>query len=187
MENTTKHLNAAEASAALNDAEASRAMLARRISTPSWFFTSIGAAIAVQIATTSVGLADPSPPRLAALAAGIVALFAVAGVQLTRFRQLNGVWLGGFLSRVVLGTGTLASISYALSFGAAIWAALGDHWWLVSTWSIVGGVAYALSGRRWLRVYRAEPARHAQAESLAWLALITVAALASLVLLLIYR
>ncbi|MGH3055502.1 MAG: hypothetical protein ACRDL7_11055, partial [Gaiellaceae bacterium] len=77
MENTPERPNAAEASAALNDAEASRATLAQRISTPSWFFTSIGAAIAVQIATTAVGLAETSPWTLAALVAGIATLFAV--------------------------------------------------------------------------------------------------------------
>jgi hypothetical protein len=189
MENTPERRvpTAAEASAALSDAEASRATLARGIRTPSWFFTSIGAAIAVQIASTAVGLADPSPWTLAALAAGIACLAAVAAVQLARFRRLNGVWLGGFLSRVILGTGTLASVSYAVALGAAIWAAFAKQWWLVATWSIVGGVAYALNGRRWLRTYRAEPALHARGESLAWLALITVAALAGLALLLLNR
>jgi hypothetical protein len=187
MENTPKHPNAAETSAALDDAEASRAMLAQRISTPSWFFTSIGAAIAVQIASTAVALADTSPWTLVGLAAGIAALAVVAAVQLARFRQLNGVWLGGLLSRVVFGTGPLASISYAVAFAAAIWAALDNRWWLVVTWSVIGGAAYALSGRRWFRAYRADPALHANAESVAWLGLITVAAFAALALLLIYR
>jgi hypothetical protein len=57
----------------------------------------------------------------------------------------------------------------------------------VAIWSTIGGAAYALSGRRWLRVYRAEPARHARAESVVWLGLMTVAALAGLSLLLIYH
>jgi len=139
------------------DAEASRATLAKGITTPSWFFTSIGAAIAVQIASTAVGLGATSAATLSALVAGIVASAAVAGVQLARFRRLNGVWVGGLLSRVVLGTGALASASYAVAIGAATWAAFDAQWWLVVIWSAIGGAAYALSGRRWLRVYPLRP------------------------------
>ena len=51
----------AEVSAALTDAEASRATLAHGIATPSWFFASVGAAIATQIATTAVGLGEGAP------------------------------------------------------------------------------------------------------------------------------
>ena len=187
MENKPERISpvATEASAWLNDAEASRAALARGIKTPSWFFTSIGAAIAAQIATMAVGLADPSPWTLAALAGGIAVLVAMAGVQLSRFRQLNGIWLGGLLSRVVLGTETLASVAYGVAAGGAILAAFYTQWWLVISWSIIGGTAYALSGCRWLRSYRSAPAAHARGESLAWLALITVAALAGLALLLL--
>ena len=54
MESILEHPTAAEASAALSDAEASRATLAHRLATPSWFFTSISAAIAAQIATSAV-------------------------------------------------------------------------------------------------------------------------------------
>ena len=85
------------------------------------------------------------------MVAGLAVFAAVAGVQLARFRRVNGVWLGGFASRVVLGTGTAASVSYAAALAAAIWAAFGDHWWLVALWSAVGGAAYALSGRRWMQ------------------------------------
>ena len=189
MENTKEpHIpSAAEASAALNDAEAARATLAQSTKMPSWFFASIGAAIAVQIASTAVGVADPSSPTLAALASGIAVLVAVAGVQLARFRQLNGVRLGGLLSRVVFGTGTLASASYAVAAVAAILGAFDKRWWLVATSSIIGGALYALNGRRWLRAYRTEPALHARGESLTWLALLTVAALAGLALLLLYH
>ena len=189
MESIPKHhaLSAAEASTALNDAETARAALAQSTRMPSWFFASLGAAIAVQIASTAVGVADPSSWNLAALAFGIGVLIAVAGVQLARFRQLNGVRLGGLVSRVVLGTGTLASASYAVAAMAAILGAFDERWWLVATASIVGGALYALNGRRWLRAYRTEPALHARGQSLAWLALLTVAALAGLALLLLYR
>ncbi len=138
----------ADASAALLDAEAARTTLAGRIVTPSWFFASMGVAIAVQIATTAAGLGDGAPWLVVA---GLAVFGAVAGIQLARFRRVNGVWLGGFASRVVLGTGTAASVSYAAALAAAIWAAFGDHWWLVALWSAVGGAAYALSGRRWMQ------------------------------------
>jgi hypothetical protein len=180
MESTPPRPTAAEAAAALADAESSRRTLAGRIVAPSWFFTSMGAAIAVQIATTAAGLGDG---KLWALAAGLAVFAAVAGVQLARFRALNGVWLGGFASRVVLGTATGASASYALALAAAIWAAYAGHGWLVALWAAIGGAAYALSGRRWLYRYRADPAAHARGESLAWLAMLSVAALAGLAML----
>jgi hypothetical protein len=183
MESTpTPRPTAAEASAALADAEASRAGLARAITPPSWFSTSIGVAIAVQIATTAVGFGDDA---LWVLLAGLVLFVVVAGVQLARFRRRNGVWLGGFASRVVLGTRTAASLSYVAALGAAIWAAYGGRWALVALCSAAGGAAYALSGRRWMRAYRAEPAVHGPGEPVVWLALLSIAAVAGLVLLLL--
>lgn len=170
------------AAAALRDAEASRAAIAGGMATPSWFFTSLVVAISVQIATTAVGLGG-GPVWV--LVAGLAFFGAVAGVQLARFRRRNGVWLGGFASRVVLGTRTAASSSYVLALGAAAWSALEEQWWLVVLCALGGGGAYALSGLRWLRGYRAQPAAHARGESAAWLALGGVAALAGLALLLI--
>ena len=181
MESSSERPTAAQASAALIEAEASRATLAHGIATPSWFFTSISAAIATQIATTAVGL---GADVLWVMAAGLGIFAAVAAMQLARFRRLNGVWLGGLASRVVLGTGIPASTSYAIALGAAIWAAFDARWWFVALWSIVGGAAYALSGRRWLRAYRARPALHGRGESAAWLIPISVAAFAGLALLL---
>ena len=186
MESKPRRPSAEEASAALVDAEATRATLVDHIATPSWFFVSLGVAIAAQIATVAVGLGDQhaldagevGTPWL--VAAGVAVFAAVAGVQLARFRRLNGVWLGGFASRVVLGTATAASVSYPVALGAAIWAAYGERWWLVVLWSLVGGAAYALSGRRWMHTYRGDPAAHARGESLAFLALVTVAAVGGL-------
>jgi len=182
MESTPQRPTAAEASAALAEAEASRAGLALAIATPSWFFTSMSVAIAAQIATTAVAFGVGAPWLLVA---GLLVFGAVAGVQLARFRRRNGVWLGGFASRVVLGTGTAASLSYAVALGAAIWAAYGSRWALVALWSVAGGAAYALAGRRWMRAYRDEPDVHGRGESVAWLALLSVVAVAGLVLLLL--
>jgi hypothetical protein len=182
MENTPHRPTAAEASAALHDAEAARATLADRIATPSWFFASMSIAIAVQIATTATGLDDDAPWLIVG---GLAAFAAVAGVQLARFRRVNGVWLGGLASRVVLGTGTAASVAYPVALAAAIFAADDDRWWLVALWSALGGAAYALSGRRWMRSYRRDPAAHARGESLAMLALVTAAAIGGLAMLLL--
>ena len=77
--------------------------LALAIATPSWFFASMGIAIAAQIATTAVasgsgrrgswwpGSASSAPSRASSSRGS---------------GGCNGVWLGGFASRVVLGTGT---------------------------------------------------------------------------------
>jgi hypothetical protein len=187
MENRTETPTAAQASAALSDAEGSRARLARSIAVPSWFFTSMGVAVATQIATTALGLGDDAAWSRGALVAGLAVLFAVSGVQLLRFRRQNGVWVGGFASRVVLGTGTAASASYAVTAAIAIWAAVAGHWWLVAPASLAGGAAYALSGRLWLRSYRSEPARHSRGEPAVWLVALTIAALAGLALLVLER
>ncbi len=85
------------------------------------------------------------------------------------------------------GTATAASISYAAALGGATWAAFAGVWWLVPLGSIAGGVAYALSGVRWLRKYRSDPAVHSRGESAAWLAVMTVLALTFLVLLVAQR
>jgi hypothetical protein len=181
-----------EAAAALADAEASRTSLAGRLVVPSFFSISMGTAIAVQIATTALGVADLGHRGVWhqagwLMAGGLVALAAVATIQLVRFRRLNGLWLGGFASRVVGGTAAAASVSYVLTFGAAIWAAFAGAWWLVGLSSLAGGVAYAMSGRRWVRIYRGEPAAHARGESVAQLAALGAVAVAGLVLLMIGR
>lgn len=176
-----------EAAAALIGAEASRAQLAGGLVLPSWFTTSIGAAIALQIGTAAVGLGDGSPWAWWALAAGLAVFVVVGAVQLARFRRRNGVWLGGLASRVVLGTGTLASSAYAVALGAAIWAAFEAQWGLVAVASSAGGAAYALGGRRWLATYRTAPEAHGRGESAAWLAVVSLAALGGLVLLVLGR
>jgi hypothetical protein len=172
-----------EAAAALVEAEASRSQLAGGIVLPSWFATSIGAAIALQIGTTALGVGDGSPWAWTALAAGVAVFVVVGVVQLARFRRRNGVWLGGLAGRVVLGTGTIASSAYAVALAAATWAAFAGQWLLVAVAALAGGTAYALAGRRWLAAYRTEPEKHGRGESAAWLAVGSVAAVGGLVLL----
>ena len=121
------------------------------------------------------------------LPAGVAVFPLVAGVEVARFRRLTGVWLGGLASRVVDGSATAASASYVLSLGAAVWAAFAHAWWLVVFCAAAGGMAYACSGRRWLRTYRAGPAAHGRGESAAVLAVLAILAVAGLVLLLVGR
>jgi len=184
MESGTGLPTAAEASEALDAADASRAGLAARIKVPSWCIPSLGVAVAVQIATAAVGLAEDA---LWILVAGVVLFGVVAAVQLARFRRLNGVWLGGFAGRVVLGTGTVAQASWAAGLVVSVWAGYGGRWWLVVLGAIAGGAGWALGGRAWLRAYRADPASHGPGESTAWLALLVVVAIGLLALLLAYR
>jgi hypothetical protein len=162
-------------------------MLVRGVVVPSFFGAAIGAGITVQIATTALGVADIGGWAGCRLPAGVVVFVLVAGVELARFRRVNGVWLGGFASRVVGGTATVASASYVLSLGAAVWVAFDRAWWLVALCAAAGGVAYACSGRRWLRTNRAEPAAHGRGESAAVLAVLVIVAIAGLVLPLVGR
>jgi len=187
MESSRRPPTHDEAARALRRAEASRAALAGGVVLPSWFATSIGAAIAVQIGTVALGLGVGSAWAWWALAAGLAVFAAVGAVQLARFRRRNGIWLGGLAGRVVLGTGTTASSSYVVALGAATWAAFEEQWPLVALASLAGGTAYALGGRRWLATYRTEPERHGRGESAAWLAVVSVAAAGGLVLLVLGR
>lgn len=184
MESPSDRPSPIDSARALREAEASRAALAGGITVPPGFSLSLGAAIAVQIATMAIGLGDDRPWLLV----GGLALFAVvAAVQLAWFRAANGVWLGGFASRVVLGTGLTASLSYMTALGVAVWAAFAGRWWMVVLCAVAGGAAYALSGVRWLRAYHAQPALHARGESAAALALLALVALAGLALLVLER
>jgi hypothetical protein len=187
MESPRRSPSQEEAATALAAAEASRAGLAGGVVLPSWFATSIGGAIALQIGTTALGLGEGTPAAWVALVAGLAAFVVVGAVQLARFRRRNGVWLGGLAGRVVLGTGTMASSSYAVALGAAIWAAFEGQWLLVAVASLLGGAAYAWGGRRWLAAYRTEPEEHGRGESAVWLATVSFAALAGLVLLVLQR
>lgn len=182
MESKSPGLTASEAASALTAAEASRATLADGLVLPSWFFSSIGCAVGVQIGTSAAGI---GAGELWLLAAGVALFAVVAAAQLLRFRRRNGAWLGGLASRVVLGTATGASVSYAASFAAAIWGAFGAHWWLVAACSLIGGTAYALSGRHWMRSYRADPSGQSRGEAplqLVALGLVALAGLATLLL-----
>lgn len=157
--------------AAIADAEAARDRLVNAVSLPSFFNTSIGAAVTVQIGLAAYGIADQHT-RGAAIAVGGVGVFAaVGGIQLARFRRLNGVRLSGLRSWVVRGTVTASSAAYPLAFGAAVWAAFTSQWLLVALASVAGGAAYAISGRRWWRGYLGDPVKHARAESDTWMSL----------------
>jgi hypothetical protein len=187
MENSEPVPTPGDAAAALAEAEASRTRLAGALVLPSFFYTAIGAAIAVQIATTAFTIADDREWALAIRPGGVALLFLLAAIQLVRFRHLNGVWLGGLASRVVLGTAPAAFISYALAFGASAWAGFNRMWWLAAVCAVAGGAAYALSGLRWWHRYQSDPASHSRSESAGWVAILSALAVAAVVLLVLWR
>lgn len=183
MENSKVPPTPEDATAALVEAEALRTRMAGALVLPSFFYAAIGAAVAIQIATTASTIASDGG-WASAIRLGGVALFAlVAAIQLVRFRRLNGVRLGGLASRVVLGTATAASLSYVLAFGASAWAGFNRLWWLVAVFAVAGGAAYAVSGRRWWRRYQGDPASHSRGESFGWTAILGVLAVTGVVLL----
>lgn len=184
METSGSHPTPDEAASALLDADSARDQFSHRLTLPSWFYTSIGLAIVVQIGTLAVGVADQSLAGLGLAAAGLVPFVLVAVVQLVRFRRLNGVWVGGLASRMVFGSDATASTVHLLAMGAAIWAAFEEYWWLVGLCAVAGGVGYAISGVRWMRSYRGDPATHSRGASVLLIALI-VPLLAGAVLLLV--
>jgi hypothetical protein len=187
MENTAGRPTPQEASAALTAADVSRTQFADSFVLPSYFASSIGAAVGVQIATSAFGIADGGSRGGWSLVSGLALFALVAVVQLVRFRQLNGVWLGGLASRFVLGNATAASVSYGLTFAAATWSAFQGLWWFVAVCALAGGASYAVSGRRWVRIYRAEPVAHGRGESAAWLGALVFVGCAGLAVLMAAR
>ncbi|GAA1146809.1 MULTISPECIES: hypothetical protein [Microbacterium] len=164
----------------LADAEASRTALANRLVLPPFLLLALGSAIAVQIASTAVVWTSRG---YWFTIAGALLYVAVALLQLRRFRRVNGVTVGGFASRVVGGTATEATMSYLLALAGAMWAGFAGVWWLVPVCALAGGVGFALSGARWVRMYRADPAEHARGESVAFLLVLGVLAACGIALL----
>jgi hypothetical protein len=165
-------------------ADNARRRLTAGLRLPSWFHTSLGVAVAVQVAATAYGVAEQSGAGLVVVAAGCLVFFAVAWLQLARFRRLNGVRVAGLTSRAVLGTSSQASLAEIAALGGAIWAAFEGQPWLVGLAAVAGGAGYAASAHLWWRGYQADPAGHARAESRATVVgycLLTVAGLILLV------
>lgn len=176
-----------EAASLLAGADAAQADWVASLTLPSLFYASIGLAITAQIATAAVGIAQNDTQGLYVVATGLLAFALVAGVQLVRFRRIDGVWLATFASRVVLGSASVASTVYMLAFGAATWAAFEHQWGWLGLGATVGGLAYALSAQRWWRHYRDDPAAHAQGASVGSMIVVVAVAVVGLVLLLVGR
>lgn len=187
MESSEGPLAPSEAQAAIADAESARARLASGLRLPSHFYSSIGAAIAVQIGTGAVGVANQEIWGMVLVAGGLLVFVLVAALQLARFRRLNGAWLGGLASQVLLGTAGLASITYLAAFALATWAALAGAGWLTPIAAVAGGAAYAWAGRRWWRGYQGAPAEYSRGERALVLVAALVLALVFLVALVVLR
>jgi hypothetical protein len=179
--------NPRAAEAALTEAETARDRMAGALVLPPYFYSWLGGAIAVQIGTSTAAFGLDGGSGALCLAVGLLVFAAVAVDQLVRFRRLNGVWVAGLASRVVLGTATLTSVLYAVAFAAAAWAALTHRWWLVVLAAAYGGTGYAWCGRRWWESYRGDPAQRRRDDSRAVVLILPVLAAAGLVALLIAR
>jgi hypothetical protein len=187
MESSGRPISPSEAQAAIAEAESARTRLASSLRLPSFFYRSIGAAIAVQIGTGATGIADQETWGMVVLSGGVLVFVLVAAVQLARFRRLNGAWLGGLASQVLLGTAGLASLTYVAAFALATWAALAGETWLTPIAAVAGGATYAWAGRRWWHGYQGAPAEHSRGEQAVVLAAAAVLALAFLVALVALR
>lgn len=177
-------IDPADARAALDDAVALRSSLVGALRLPSHFHLSLGVAIAIQVGTTAWALTSQArnAVAVAVLLAGLLVFFAVAGIQLLRFRRLNGAWVNGLVSRAVLGTSFLSSLVYAAGLAVSLWAGFAEHWWLIALAAPVTGAAYAEAGRRWWVGYQEDPRRHSSGESSIHLAALVAFAVAGLVL-----
>jgi hypothetical protein len=183
MENVASPRDPHDARVELIAADHARERLAAGLRLPRGLHPALAVAVAAQIGTAGLGIAEQSAAGLAVLLAGLAGLLVIAALLLHRFRLINGVRVDGLASQVVLGTGTTSSLTYLSSLAAATWAAFESLWWLVAVVAVAGGVGYALGARQWWRAYRINPAAHASGASprqLAWLAVIACLGLAAL-------
>jgi len=185
MESSSTSPTPDEAAAALRQADSAGSALAGGLLLPSHFYSSIGAATAVQIGTASAVIANNNGWGMGVAVAGVLAQFCVGGIQIARFRSLNGVRVRGFESRVVGGTAITTSTVYGLSLGGTFWAAAMDRWWLVPAFAVLGGLGYAAGGRRWWRTYQRDPAANSGGDSAVWLAVLYCALAAGMVALVV--
>ncbi|MFI5735689.1 hypothetical protein ACIA49_36600 [Kribbella sp. NPDC051587] len=158
----------AEAAAALDDLHRSQTKLAAGLRLPSGFYTTIGLAISATIFLFARGLAAGPEQAPLTLVAGLVVFGVVAGLQVLRFRRLNGALVGSMVSQVVLGKGTLSSVIYAAALAGAVWAGYVGSWWLSALCALAGGAGYVASGMRWMRQYRADPQLYGRGGEMAW-------------------
>ncbi|MET7283151.1 hypothetical protein ABZS29_33295 [Kribbella sp. NPDC005582] len=173
----------AAAAAALDDLHRSQTKLAAQLRLPSGFYLTIGLAISVQIFLTARSLAAGTQqfPLLMVIGLGVFAV--VAGVQVLRFRRLNGAWVSSLVSKVVLGGATLSSVTYPAALAGAVWAAFAANWWLTALCALAGGAGYVASGMRWVRLYRADPQQNGRGEAVWWVAAVCGLAVAGACLL----
>lgn len=165
MESETRTGGPDDARSDLAAADLARGRLTSGLRLPRGLHPALAGAVAVQIGTAAVGIAEQTAVGLGLLLAGLGVFLAAATWLLHRFRRINGVRVDGLTGRVVLGTGTMSSLAYVWGFGAATWAAFESQWWLVGLAAVIGGVGYALGARQWWDAYRADPATHARGVS----------------------
>ena len=120
----------------------------------------LAAAVTVQLGTAAYGIAAQTGAGLAIVLAGLVAFLGTAALLLHQFRRINGVRVDGLTHQVLSEASASASLAYLGAFAAAVWAAFASVWWLVAVAAVAGGVACALSARRWWHAYQQEPAAH---------------------------
>ncbi len=185
METTPEQQNPRDPGSVLAGADQARQQLAASLRLPTGLYPALAGAVAIQVGTAAFGIANHEARGLAVALAGLAGFLAVAALMLHRFRRINGVRVDALTSQIVLGEGPTSTTAYIGSFGAALWAASGSHWWLVAVAAVAGGVGYAFGLVRWWRAYRQDPAAHAGGISPRVLAALAALAVLGLVALLL--
>lgn len=185
MESETRSGGPDDARADLAAADLARDRLTGGLNLPRGLHPLLACAVAIQIGTAAVGIAEQTAAGLGLLLVGLGVFLVVAMWMLHRFRRMNGVRVDGLAGRVVLGTGTTSSTAYLGGFAAATWAAFESQWWLVGLAAVIGGVGYALGARQWWDAYRADPATHARGASPQMLTVLALVAALGFVVLMV--
>lgn len=165
-------------------AEAARDAFARKVTVPPGLLLWLGLGIAVQIAGAALVWL---PYGFIFTIVGALTYVVIAVLLLRWFERVNGAKLGGFVSRVLGGTATSASVIYLMALAGALWAGYVGAWGVAAICAIAGGAGFAACGARWIRTYRAAPASNARGESTLVLVAMGIVAACGAVLLLVFR
>nr|MCW2728844.1 hypothetical protein [Aeromicrobium sp.] len=154
METSSDSSDAASELASIDEA---RRAFAGSLVVPRGYDLTAGTATGLNVA--AVGLVFAGGPTWRAIlgVALLVVAMAALGWSVRRFRDANGAWVSGLRrGRTMRVTLVGAAIQAVLGFAAALAAVAAGWWWLGLLLAPVQLVAFVVTSRRWMTVYRAE-------------------------------
>lgn len=157
MESSSQHDDVEAAALDLASIEQARREFAGSLVVPRGYDLTAGTAAGLNVA--AVGLVfgvEPTWRVIVGIVLLVIALIAL-GWSVRRFRRANGAWVSGLRAGATFPTTLVgAAIQCVLGFAAAMAAVAAGWWWLGLVLAPVQLLAFVVTSRRWMAVYRAE-------------------------------